>query len=100
MKAVAPSRSILLLIGIGFLDLVLTVWLHSQGQIVELNPLMRPLIERSEWLFGIVKGATLVATWAVMASYARVNRKFVRNACVVGSVVYVTVWWGWFLAAA
>jgi hypothetical protein len=99
MKAVAPSRGILLLMGVGFLDLFLTAWLHSRGQIVELNPLMRPLIEQSEWLFGLVKAATLVAAWVVMANYAKVNRTFVRNVCIGGSILYVIVWCVWFFGS-
>src|SRR6185369_6902410 len=97
MRAVAPSRAILLLMSIGFFDLFMTAWLHANGHIVELNPLMRPLIERSEWLFGFVKALTLVAAWAVMASYGKINKPFVRLACLAGSVVYLVVWTSWFL---
>jgi hypothetical protein len=96
MKAVAPSRAILLLMTIGFIDLFTTAWLHANGHIVELNPLMKPLIEQSEWLFGFVKAMTLVAAWVVMASYARINRPFVRVACLAGSIVYLVVWSMWF----
>jgi hypothetical protein len=85
---------------IGFADLIVTAVLHRQGLIVELNPLMRPLIERSEWLFAAVKGGTLVLGWGVMAWYCRHNREFVDLACAVGSAVYVTVWVVWFLAAS
>lgn len=99
MKAIAPSRGILLLMAIGFLDLFTTAWLHAQGQIVELNPLMRPLIEQSEWLFAFVKALTLVAAWVFMAQYAKVNRIFVRNVCVGGSVLYVIVWTVWFVGS-
>ena len=84
---------------IGFIDLFMTAWLHANGQIVELNPLMRPLIEQSEWLFGLVKAMTLVAAWVVMASYARINRPFVRTACIAGSIVYLIVWTLWFVGS-
>jgi len=99
MKAVAPSRAILVLMSIGFIDLFMTAWLHANGQIVELNPLMKPLIEQSEWLFGFVKALTLVAAWVVMANYARINRPFVRLACLGGSVVYIIVWTLWFFGS-
>ena len=99
MKALAPSRGILLLMAIGFLDLFTTAWLHSQGRIVELNPLMRPLIEQSEWLFAFVKALTLIAAWIFMAQYAKINRLFVRNICIFGSALYVVVWTIWFMAS-
>jgi len=60
---------------------------------------MRPLIERSEWLFSFVKALTLVGAWLVMASYARVNLRFVRQAAIVGSLVYVVVWLIWFIGS-
>lgn len=96
MPAIMPSRSIGLLMAIGFLDLFMTAWLHQRGLIVELNPLMRPLIERSEWLFSAVKAFTLIAAWVVMAGYAKQNRGFVRKACLSGSAVYLIVWTSWF----
>ena len=99
MRAIAPSRSILLLMAIGFVDLFTTAWLHARGQIVELNPLMRPLIEQSEWLFVGVKALTLLAAWTAMAMYARSNRPFIRLVCVAGSIVYVAVWTIWFMGS-
>lgn len=60
---------------------------------------MRPLIEHSEWLFGLVKATTLLAAWAVMAYYARVNLAFVRKAAIVGSIVYAFVWLVWFVGS-
>lgn len=86
--------------GIGFLDLISTAVLHSNGQIVELNPLMRPLIEQSEWLFIVVKAMTLFLAWAVMAWYAKKNLDFVRKSCLLGAGVYLIVWSSWFLASA
>jgi uncharacterized membrane protein len=83
---------------IGLIDLVMTAWLHANGLIVELNPLMRGFIEHGEWLFVLVKGGTLVAAWWVMASYARKNLDFVRKICIAGSTVYVVIWLSWFLA--
>ena len=100
MRVLVPTRALLLLMGIGFLDLVATAVMHSLGMIHEMNPLMRVFIERSEWLFVLVKGATLLAAWAAMAHYAKSNVEFVRKACLVGSGVYFAVWLGWFLSAA
>lgn len=98
-QALVPSRAILLLMGIGFLDLVMTAVLHAHGLIVELNPLMRPLIEHSEWTFSAVKAGTLFAAWGVMAWYGQTNRAFVRRACLWGAAVYLTVWTLWFFGS-
>lgn len=95
-----PTRALALLLLIGFVDLVATAVLHANGRIVELNPLMRPLIERSEWLFAVVKGMTLVGAWLVMANHAKTNLKFVRVTALLGAVVYMFVWTTWFFAAA
>jgi hypothetical protein len=84
---------------IGIVDLVSTAWMHANGQIIELNPIMRFFIDRSEWLFAAVKGLTLVAAWAALAWYCKYNRQFVRKACLVGTAAYVMVWCSWFLAA-
>lgn len=65
--------------------------------IVELNPLMRVFIERSEWLFAAVKGLTLIAAWSALAWYCRYNRDFVRKACLVGTAAYVVLWASWFV---
>ena len=98
MRAVFPSRAIILLIGIGFLDLVSTAWLYQRGMITERNPLMRPLLENGPWLFVLVKGATLLLAWLMLARYTRVNPRFVRTSCLAGSVAYVGIWTIGFLA--
>ena len=94
-----PSRAMFLLLFVGLVDLVSTAVLHAQGLIVEMNPLMRPLIERSEWLFVAVKGMTLLLAWAVMWKHAPTNMKFVRNASILGTVGYLTIWCTWFFGA-
>ena len=94
-----PSRALVLLISIGLIDLVATAWMHANGLIVELNPLMRPVINHSEWLFAAVKGLTLVGAWVVLAWYSKYNRSFVRNACLVGALAYLALWSAWFLSA-
>lgn len=99
-KMVFPTRALILLLGIGFLDLVMTAVLHAQGKIIELNPVMRPLIEHSEWLFAIVKGGTLVLAWYIMTKYAKSNLDFVRRAALVGSGAYMTIWTVWFIAGS
>ncbi|HTQ11553.1 MAG TPA: DUF5658 family protein [Fimbriimonadaceae bacterium] len=73
--------------------------MHANGQIVELNPVMRPMIDHSEWLFAVVKGVTLVIAWATLAWYCKYNREFVRKVCLLGSLAYVLIWSSWFLAA-
>lgn len=92
-----PTRALALLLAIGFIDLVATAVMHQNGMIIELNPIMRPLIERSEWLFAFVKGMTLVTAWVALVWYAQHNRDFVRKACVMGSAAYMTIWTAWFL---
>lgn len=96
VRTLFPTRAIALLLAIGFVDLVMTAVLHAGGQIVELNPLMKVLIERSEWLFVLVKSTTLVGAWFAMASYAKVNRHFVRKAAFLGSGLYMLIWTVWF----
>lgn len=100
MRAILPTRSIGLLIGIGLIDMVVTAWLHAQGLVVEMNPLMRGFLASGEWLFILVKSLTLIAAWVVMVHYAQVNRLFVRKLCLWGSAVYMSVWLLWFVAGA
>src|SRR5579862_7117427 len=100
MKLVLPTRAIALLLLVGMIDLVSTAVMHANGQIIELNPLMRTMIDRSEWLFVAVKGLTLLGAWAVLAWYCKYNRLFVRNVCLVGTLGYVALWSSWFLSAA
>jgi hypothetical protein len=97
VKKLFPTRAIALLMAIGFLDLIVTAVLHAQGRIVELNPIMRMLIERSEWLFALGKGLTLVAGWWALANYAKNNLQFVRKTSLFASAAYVTIWICWFV---
>lgn len=94
-----PTRALLLLLGIGFVDLVMTAVLHAGGHITELNPLMKPVIETSEWLFALVKGMTLVGAWLVMLKYSDTHLSFIRRACLAGSAAYVVIWTGWFVSS-
>ncbi|MCX7798968.1 MAG: hypothetical protein N2109_01340 [Fimbriimonadales bacterium] len=64
-----------------------------------MNPLMRPLIERSELLFATVKGATLLAAWVVMRRFHPTYGRFIDSACLGGSAVYLVVWLTWMLGA-
>jgi hypothetical protein len=98
VRSIMPTRMLGLLMAIGFIDLVATAYLHSRGLIVELNPVMKPIIESSEFLFALVKGMTLVLAWVVMAKHAQKNLVFVRKVCLVGAIVYLGIWTTWFLA--
>jgi len=98
VKAILPSRALALFLLIGFADLAITAVLHAQGRVQELNPIMRPFIQRSEFLFAFVKGGTLIAGWVALAWYAKYNRLFVRKLSLLASGAYVTVWLVWFLA--
>ncbi|MEQ1821320.1 MAG: DUF5658 family protein [Fimbriimonadaceae bacterium] len=99
MKALFPTRALALFVAIGLIDLVSTAVLHSQGLIVELNPIMNVLIQKSEWLFALGKGATIFVGWYAMRWYAAHNRDFVRKASLWGSGVYLFVWSCWFFGA-
>jgi hypothetical protein len=100
IRQVFPTRAIGLILFIGMIDLVTTALLHANGLIVEMNPLMRGVINRSEWLFVLVKGLTLAVGWLMLVYYARTNINFVRRACIFGSAAYVMVWLVWFLHGA
>lgn len=84
---------------IGFADLVSTAVLHANGLIVEMNPLLRPIIEQSEWLFAAVKGATLLAAYIAMIIYARHRPEFVQRASRLGIFLYVGIYVVWFFGA-
>jgi hypothetical protein len=99
IKDFVPVKSLGILMLIGILDLMTTAWLHANGLIVELNPVMRPIIEHSEWLFALVKGMSLVVAYSVMLSYARTNVDFVRTASRLGVLLYSGMWLIWFVSA-
>ena len=93
-----PTKWIVVLLAIVVVDLISTAVLHRYGLIVEMNPIMRPIIEESEWLFALVKGLTLVLGWHLFRTHFRQNPRFVEAACIAGSALYCTIWLGWFLA--
>lgn len=94
-EALFPSRALGVLMAIGFLDLASTALLYQWGLITELNPVMRHFLELGVWAFAVAKSATLFAAWAALAWYGRLNRPFVRAACLWGSGAYVLLWAGW-----
>jgi len=96
VKALLPTRALALFLLIGFTDLIVTAVLHSKGLITEVNPIMRYFIDRGEWLFAVVKGATLIAGWVALAWYAKTNLAFVRKVAYAGSAAYVGLWLGLF----
>lgn len=57
---------------------------------------MRPLIERSEWLFAFVKGSTLALAWYAIAQYSRHNPRFTERMCCYGAGAYILIWLTWF----
>lgn len=97
MKAILPTRALGLFLLIGFTDLVLTAVLHAKGLATEVNPIMNYFISKSEWLFAVVKGATLVLGWITLAWYARTNLAFVRRVAYAGSAAYLGLWIGLFM---
>ncbi len=100
VREIVPNKSLILLITIGLTDLVATAMLHAQGLIVELNPIMRPVIEHGEWTFALVKGLTLLVAYMTMAQYARQNSVFVGKVSKLGILAYTGIWLVWFTAAA
>jgi len=92
VKAILPSRALALFLSIGFADLIITAILHAQGLATEVNPLMRVFIDKSEWLFVVVKGLTLLAGWLGLAWYAKTNPEFVKKVSYAGSAAYVSLW--------
>lgn len=95
-----PTRWLLLLLAIGFVDLIVTALLHQQGLIVELNPLMRPIIETSEWLFAGVKALTLLLAWVVILKFSQTHLEFIKRACAIGSGAYLSIWTLWFIVGS
>lgn len=98
MRKALELRSLFLLMTIGWIDLVSTAVLHAQGKIVEMNPIMRVFIERSEWLFAFVKALTLIVAFITMRNYAKHNPQFVHRACLAGSAAYLLIWVTWFVS--
>ena len=99
LKSLFPTRSLVLFLMIGFVDLLTTAWLHARGLIVELNPLMRTVLSYGEGYFVLVKGLTLAALWVVMVQHSRKDIVFVRKACTAGAIAYVGLWCVWFFSA-
>ena len=94
-----PDPYLMGLMLIGFADLISTAVLHANGLIVEMNPLLRPIIERSEWLFALVKGATLLVAYIAMIMYAKHRPEFVQKASRLGIVMYIGIYIVWFFGA-
>ena len=92
-----PSMPLAILLLIGFVDLVSTAVLHRMGLVTELNPVMKPLIDRSEWLFVMVKGATLLLAWAFITRFAKDNQRFVNTLCSIAITCYLLTWIVWFI---
>lgn len=95
-----PTKSLAILLLIGIIDLISTAVLHSKGMIVELNPVMKPLIETSEWLFVGVKGMTLVLAWLLIVRFYEQSPRFAARACAIGCWVYCGIWLVWFIKGA
>jgi len=100
LRELFPTPALAVLLLIGFVDLVSTAVLHHHGLIVELNPLMRPIIEASEWLFAAVKGMTLGLAWLLIAKHYPTNQRFATRACWFGCAAYLFIWCAWFFAAS
>ena len=95
-----PTKALFLLLLIGTLDLIATAVLYSRGLIVELNPLMKPVIEASVWLFVLLKGMTLALAYFCMIRFAKSHLEFIQKSCIVGSGLYIFIWTVWFIAGS
>lgn len=91
-----PALETVLLMALGLADLVSTVVLHQLGLIVELNPIMRPLLERSTSLFVLAKVATLAGAYITLQLYRARDEEFCRMAARWGTITYAAVWLVWF----
>ena len=91
MRVLFPTRALGLLLLIGGLDLVATVLLNAQGRIEEANPLMSPVLANGAGAFALVKGATLISAWLLLARHARSDLGEVRRACLGGSALYAAI---------
>jgi len=92
VQLVKPPREVVFLMAVGIVDLLTTVVLYCLGFVEEINPLMRPIIEKSPALFTCIKLSTLVAAYFAMVWYSKVDEKFVRRAAWLGGWTYVVVW--------
>jgi len=96
---ITPSKKILpinlVLIFIGFFDLITTLyWLHT-GRAIEVNPIMAAVLVTSPALFVCVKLITLAAFVVVMEWYRRnrnpVFARIVGNITVLAYICIYTV---------
>ncbi|MER3413143.1 MAG: hypothetical protein C4341_02675 [Armatimonadota bacterium] len=91
-----PAVETVLLMALGLADLASTVVLYRLGLIVELNPVMRPLLERSLVLFTVVKLLSLAAAFVTLQLYRARDEDFCRVAAKWGAIAYAAVWLVWF----
>lgn len=61
---------------------------------------MRPIIDESEWLFAIVKGATLVLTYWLLTKHSKTHLDFIKRACQTGCAAYLLLWITWFVSGS
>ena len=87
-----PTRALFLLLFVAVLDLISTSWLFHAGLISERNPFMSFFIEKSNLLFILVKGSTIIGGWYFLSRYAKTHREFVRTACLVATTLYIGIW--------
>lgn len=94
----APTKPMAVLASIALVDLVVTAFLYQTGWIVELNPLMRPLLEHSTWVFALVKFSIVAVAYFVLQWYRRIDEEFVNRIATAGSLAYIALWTTWFLS--
>lgn len=76
-------------------DMVTTLYWSASGRMVELNPLMRPLLETSPAAFAIAKLATVAALLAAVAVSYQGREQFCRTATAWGAGAYALIWSAW-----
>ena len=81
-------------------DSILTWHYVRSGAAIELNPLIRPLLEGSPWLFFLAKNAAAIAVFLVIARFQffRIGRWFVY--ATVAAYALLDAYWIWLLTAS
>ncbi|MFN8139305.1 MAG: DUF5658 family protein [Fimbriimonadales bacterium] len=97
VRVARPPLPVLLLVIVAVLDMISTAVLYSMGMIVELNPIMRPVLYGGVWQFCLVKSLTIILAFLGLQWYRAKDEKFVMLASKLGVTAYLVLWTGWFL---
>jgi hypothetical protein len=79
----------ILLMVIGSIDLLSTIYLVATGQAREANPLFAQLLHMGPWAFVAFKAVFLAGPLAIAESARNHNEPFVRSALRMGIILYL-----------